>query len=75
MEREIFDKLRQWKDSQNRKPLLLQGARQIGKTWIMREFGNLTREFEFVAVAIIQEKPKIYLQRSAHWSTHPRERI
>ena len=75
MEREIFDKLRQWKDSQNRKPLLLQGARQIGKTWIMREFGNLTREFEFVAVAIIQEKPKIYLQLSAHWSTHPRERI
>ena len=35
MERDIFEKLRQWKDSKNRKPILLQGARQIGKTWIM----------------------------------------
>jgi len=53
MEREIFGKLRQWKDSPNRKPLLLQGARQIGKTWIMREFGK--REFEYVAEFNIDE--------------------
>ncbi len=53
MERDIFEKLRQWKDSKNRKPILLQGARQIGKTWIMREFGK--REFEFVAEFNIDE--------------------
>ena len=53
MEREIFAKLRQWKNSPNRKPLLLQGARQIGKTWIMREFGK--REFEYVAEFNIDE--------------------
>ena len=47
MDRDIFEKLRQWKNSKNRKPLLLQGARQIGKTWIMRQFGK--REFEYVA--------------------------
>ena len=29
-----------WKQSENRKPILLQGARQIGKTWIMEQFGK-----------------------------------
>ena len=57
MERDIFEKLRQWKDSKNRKPLLLQGARQIGKTWIMREFGR--REFEHVAEFNIDEMKEL----------------
>ena len=57
MEREIFGKLRQWKDRPNRKPLLLQGARQIGKTWIMREFGK--REFEYVAEFNIDEMKEL----------------
>ncbi len=39
--RTIIDSLIQWKSSKNRKPLLLQGARQIGKTMIMREFGRM----------------------------------
>ena len=47
MERKIIDKLRQWKDAPSRKPLILLGARQVGKTWIMRHFGEL--EFESVA--------------------------
>ena len=29
-----------WKQSENRKPILLQGARQIGKTWAMEKFGK-----------------------------------
>lgn len=29
-----------WKDRPNRKPLILKGARQVGKTWLMREFGK-----------------------------------
>ncbi|MDD4698620.1 MAG: DUF4143 domain-containing protein [Fermentimonas sp.] len=38
--RDIIDDLRRWKESDNPKPILLKGARQTGKTWIMREFGK-----------------------------------
>lgn len=40
MERKLFDKLYQWKIDEKRKPLIIQGARQVGKTWIMKEFGS-----------------------------------
>ena len=40
IEREIINTLRRWKDAPNRKPLLLKGARQIGKTWAMETFGK-----------------------------------
>ncbi len=40
MRRLLFDKLVEWKDSPYRKPLILWGARQVGKTWLMKEFGN-----------------------------------
>lgn len=40
MERFIFDKLIRWKNSSYRKPLILQGVRQVGKTWILKEFGK-----------------------------------
>ncbi len=46
MKRYIIDNLLVWKNSKNRKPLLIQGARQVGKTWIMKEFGK--KEFEQV---------------------------
>lgn len=39
MERNLFMKLEQWKNKKKRKPLIIQGARQVGKTWIMKEFG------------------------------------
>ena len=39
--RNIIDRLVSWKDASDRKPLILMGARQVGKTWIMKEFGNL----------------------------------
>ena len=39
MERNLFVKLEQWKNKKKRKPLIIQGARQVGKTWIMKEFG------------------------------------
>ncbi len=41
MYRTIMDDLCIWKDKNNRKPLILQGARQVGKTWIMQEFGRM----------------------------------
>lgn len=40
MERKLISKLEQWKNKIKRKPLIIQGARQVGKTWIMREFGS-----------------------------------
>lgn len=36
-----------WKNKSNRKPLILQGARQVGKTWIMKEFGR--QNYKYVA--------------------------
>jgi len=41
MERFILEKLVAWKENPKRKPLVLRGARQVGKTWIMKEFGRL----------------------------------
>ena len=40
MERSILTELLQWKEAKNRKPLIVQGARQVGKTWIMTYFGQ-----------------------------------
>lgn len=40
MKRFILDKLIEWKESKFRKPLILKGARQIGKTYILKQFGN-----------------------------------
>ena len=40
IERDIIDAFKQWKDSPDRKPILLKGARQIGKTWTMETFGK-----------------------------------
>jgi len=41
MIRTAMNELYQWKDSKYRKPLIIRGARQVGKTWLMREFGGL----------------------------------
>lgn len=40
MERDLMFELFQWKDRENRKPLILRGARQVGKTWLIREFAQ-----------------------------------
>ena len=40
MERFILKKLLDWKNSPYRKPLILKGVRQVGKTWILKEFGR-----------------------------------
>lgn len=40
MERSIYNKLIEWKNKQNHKPLILNGARQVGKTYILQEFGK-----------------------------------
>ena len=40
MKRYALDSLKIWKNSPNRKPLILYGARQVGKTWLLKEFGH-----------------------------------
>ncbi len=40
MKRNAFQALMRWKSSEERKPMVLKGARQVGKTWLMREFGK-----------------------------------
>ena len=41
MQRFLMDELVRWKEKNNRKPLILKGARQVGKTWLMKEFGRV----------------------------------
>ena len=40
MYRTAIEKLYKWKESRYRKPLIIEGARQVGKTWLMKEFGS-----------------------------------
>ena len=47
MRRQIYEKLKTWKTDPDRKPLILRGARQVGKTWVIKEFGRL--EFSSMA--------------------------
>ena len=49
MKRSIYKDLLRWKESPDRKPLVLEGARQVGKTWILKEFGsNEYKNFAYV---------------------------
>lgn len=56
MRRNIIDFLRTWKSSTNRKPLIIRGARQVGKTWIMKEFG---KEYELCAYINFESTPSL----------------
>ena len=47
MYRKALRKLTEWKTAETRKPLVLKGARQTGKTWLMKEFGRLCYEKTF----------------------------
>ena len=40
MDRLLMSQLAAWKQKQKRKPLIIHGARQVGKTWLMKEFGR-----------------------------------
>ena len=44
MYRKAIEELKQWKSRKNRKPLILRGARQVGKTWLMQEFASTCYE-------------------------------
>ena len=48
MYRKFMIFLEAWKNSVHRKPLILQGARQVGKTWLMKEFGKLYYDNSYI---------------------------
>jgi Predicted ATPase (AAA+ superfamily) len=57
IKRELLLSLSQWKDDPYRKPLILQGARQVGKTWVLREFGKTA--FDDLAEFNFDENPDL----------------
>ncbi|MGN0067987.1 MAG: ATP-binding protein [Bacteroides sp.] len=57
MKRLIYNELLSWKNRSERKPLVILGARQVGKTWIMRHFGQ--QEFESMAYINCDDEPRV----------------
>lgn len=57
MKRDIYQGLISWKKSDTRKPLILQGARQVGKTYILKEFGK--NEYQDTAYFNFEEDPAL----------------
>ena len=55
MKRRLYNSLKDWKISPNRKPLVLEGARQVGKTWLLKEFGN--NEYENMVYVNCADEP------------------
>lgn len=58
MQRDIIAKLNAWKASEYRKPLILKGARQVGKTWALKEFGR-TSYRNFVYLTLEEPSPGV----------------
>jgi len=57
MDRLVISDLLQWKGAKHRKPLILKGVRQVGKTWILKEFGQ--RYYENVAYFNFDEQEEL----------------
>lgn len=57
MKRKIYNQLLKWKENKDRKPLMLLGARQVGKTWIMQHFGE--KEYKNVAYINCDDEPRM----------------
>lgn len=57
MKRSVYSQLLEWKDSPRRKPLMLYGARQVGKTYILKEFGR--NEFDNLVYVNCYKNPAV----------------
>ena len=62
MKRVVEQQMLDWKESNRRKPLIIRGARQVGKTWLVENF--LAREFENLAKIDFEERQDLH----AHFS-------
>lgn len=77
MKRKIYKQLLKWKESKDRKPLMLLGARQVGKTWIMQHFGK--KKYKNVAYINCDDEPRMkqlfdLLLLSSSWMKYRRFR-
>ena len=57
MKRALYSDLLKWKNNKNKKPLLLQGARQVGKTYLIKKFGE--KEYENMVYLNFEEEPAL----------------
>ena len=57
MKRMLYKELLEWKESADRKPLVLEGARQVGKTWLLDEFGR--NEYKYYIKINCDNNPKV----------------
>ena len=71
MYRKDINKLKEWKVSEFRKPLIIQGARQVGKTWLLKEFGKT----EFEKTVYVNFEKEIRLQSLFRQSLDPKRII
>ena len=67
MKRTCFNFLKEWFTSHNRKPLVIRGARQVGKTWLVRHFAQ-SQEKKLIEINL-EKHPKL---ASAFSSNEPR---
>lgn len=52
MKRFVLQQLIEWKNREDRKPLILNGARQVGKTWLLHELPNLNTKKRLMWYAV-----------------------
>ena len=81
IERDIINAFKQWKDAPDKKPILLKGARQIGKTWAMETFGrecfdycvkfDFDRQPELKSVFQTTKSPDRLVKELALYCEHP----
>ena len=81
IERDIIEQFKQWKDSPERKPILLKGTRQIGKTWAMETFGSenfdycvkfdFDRQPELKSVFQVTKSPERLVKELSLYCEHP----
>lgn len=57
MKRFVYQQLTDWKETKVRKPLVLNGARQVGKTWLLKEFAQ--REYAKMAYVVCRKNPVV----------------
>ena len=74
MERKAYKQLLEWKNNPRHKPLIVNGARQVGKTWLLKYFGE--KEYKNVAYIncdkSIQMKAQVFISRFIQFYNHRR---
>lgn len=61
MYRIAIEKLLKWKQSKRRKPLIIEGARQVGKTWLMKESASRRIQMPYISILTLIPEWQSYL--------------